>query len=83
MARELGLRRNHLYKWQLELETHGDATFPGKGGRAHSTDERPAYGGKMHASARSATFIKKPRCSLRGSHHEIPIHSGASVPASD
>ena len=32
IARELGLRRNHLYKWHLELETHGDAAFPGKGG---------------------------------------------------
>ncbi len=39
IARELGLRRNHLYKWQLELETHGEAAFPGKGGRVHSTDE--------------------------------------------
>ena len=39
VARELGLRRNHLYKWQNELETHGEAAFPGKGGRAHSTDE--------------------------------------------
>jgi transposase len=39
IARELGLRRNHLYKRQLELETHGDTAFPGKGGRAHSTDE--------------------------------------------
>lgn len=39
VARELGVRRNHLYKWQLELQTHGDAAFPGKGGRAHSTDE--------------------------------------------
>ena len=39
VARELGLRRNHLYKWQLELETHGEAAFPGKGGRTPSTDE--------------------------------------------
>jgi len=39
VARELGLRRNHLYKWQLELETHGEAAFPGKGGRAHRADE--------------------------------------------
>ncbi len=39
VARELGLRRNHLYKWQHELEHFGDAAFPGKGGRAHSTDE--------------------------------------------
>ncbi|MGH8731991.1 MAG: transposase [Burkholderiales bacterium] len=39
VARELGLRRNHLYKWQHELETHGEASFPGKGGRAHRADE--------------------------------------------
>jgi transposase len=40
VARELGLRRNHLYnKWQSKLDTHGEAAFPGKGGRAHSTDE--------------------------------------------
>lgn len=38
VARELGLRRNHLYKWQMELETHGEAAFPGKGGRAPSLD---------------------------------------------
>ena len=39
VARELGLRRNHLYKWQHELETYGKAAFPGKGGRAPSADE--------------------------------------------
>lgn len=39
VARELGLRRNHLYKWQHELENFSDAAFPGKSGRAHSTDE--------------------------------------------
>lgn len=39
VARELGLRRNHLYKWQSELETHGEAAFPGKGGRTQSADE--------------------------------------------
>lgn len=39
VARELGLRRNHLYKWQAELETHGEASFPGKGGRPQTVDE--------------------------------------------
>ena len=39
VARELGLRRNHLYKWQHEIENFGEAAFPGKGGRTHSTDE--------------------------------------------
>lgn len=39
VARELGLRRNQLYKWQTELETHGEAAFPGKGGRSQGADE--------------------------------------------
>ena len=39
VARELGLRRNHLYKWLHEIENFGEAAFPGKGGRAHSADE--------------------------------------------
>ena len=39
VARELGLRRNHLYKWQTELETHGDTAFPGKGGRSHMSGQ--------------------------------------------
>ncbi|HEU4683273.1 MAG TPA: transposase, partial [Nitrospira sp.] len=39
VARELGLRRNHLYKWLHEVENFGEAAFPGKGGRAHSADE--------------------------------------------
>ena len=33
LARELGVRRNQLYKWKAELENHGEAAFPGKGGR--------------------------------------------------
>ena len=39
VARELGLRRNHLYKWHTELETYGEASFPGKGNRPQSVDE--------------------------------------------
>lgn len=39
VARELGLRRNHLYKWQAELETHREAAFPGSGQRPAASDE--------------------------------------------
>ena len=39
VARELGLRRNHLYKWQTELEGHGEAAFPGSGKRPTSDSE--------------------------------------------
>lgn len=33
LARELGVRRNQLYKWQQEVQTHGEAAFPGQGNR--------------------------------------------------
>ncbi|MGB0911931.1 MAG: transposase, partial [Nitrospirales bacterium] len=39
IARELGVKRNQLYKWQTELKTHQEAAFPGSGRRPSSTDE--------------------------------------------
>lgn len=34
VARELGVRRNQLYKWQQELNGKGESAFPGSGRRA-------------------------------------------------
>ena len=31
IAIDLGVRRNQLYKWQLQLRKKGDAAFPGGG----------------------------------------------------
>lgn len=31
LARELGIRRNQLYKWQKQVQLKGDAAFPGQG----------------------------------------------------
>ena len=39
IARELGIRRNQLYKWQERVVRHGAAAFPGSGRRARSGDE--------------------------------------------
>ncbi len=33
LARELGIRRNQLYKWQKQVHLKGDAAFPGQGRR--------------------------------------------------
>ena len=33
LARELGIKRNQLYKWKAEIDTHGNEAFPGHGGR--------------------------------------------------
>lgn len=34
LARELGIKRNQLYKWKEEIDTHGEEAFPGQGRRA-------------------------------------------------
>lgn len=38
LARELGIKRNQLYKWQEQLTTKGEAAFPGHGRRAQDPD---------------------------------------------
>ena len=39
LARELGVRRNQLYKWQEQLSLKGEDAFPGKGRRSGKDDE--------------------------------------------
>jgi transposase len=39
LARELGIRRNQLYKWQLQVSAHGKHAFPGEGRRSKPEDE--------------------------------------------
>ena len=34
IARELGIKRNQLYKWQEQVNAKGDGAFPGKGRRS-------------------------------------------------
>ncbi len=36
LARELGVRRNQLYKWKEHLDKRGGAAFPGSGSRKES-----------------------------------------------
>lgn len=31
LARELGVRRNQLYKWKAECDSRGESAFPGSG----------------------------------------------------
>jgi transposase len=39
LARELGVRRNQLYKWQREFQARGTGAFPGAGARKERTTE--------------------------------------------
>ena len=38
LARELGVQRNQLYKWQEQLSQQQEAAFPGHGRRVHNKD---------------------------------------------
>lgn len=39
VARELGIRRNQLYKWQQELRNKANRAFPGRGIHPELDDE--------------------------------------------
>jgi transposase len=39
LARELGVKRNQLYKWQREVHAHGAQAFPGQGRQPHPAEE--------------------------------------------
>jgi transposase len=39
LARELGIRRNQLYKWKDKTDRHGGSAFPGTGRRAIKSTE--------------------------------------------
>jgi transposase len=39
IARELGIARNQLYKWQTELRVRGTGAFPSPGARKERTTE--------------------------------------------
>jgi transposase len=39
LARELGVRRNQLYKWQREFQARGTGAFLGSGARKERTTE--------------------------------------------
>lgn len=39
IARELGINRNQLYKWQEQIQAKGEDVFPGKGRRSGKDDE--------------------------------------------
>ena len=40
ISRELGIRRNMLYKWQKELQSKGDCAFKGPGRNLAASDDQ-------------------------------------------
>lgn len=59
LARELGVRRNQLYKWQQEIQAHGDEAFPGQGRRPKRPDETLALKTKIKKLEQENEILKK------------------------
>ena len=58
LARELGLRRNQLYKWQRQVELKGEAAFSGQGRRAPLSDVQ-ALQARIDALEEENAILKK------------------------
>lgn len=59
VARELGPPRNHLYKWQTELEGQNEAGFPGSGNRPASENELQRPRRKIASLREELDILKK------------------------
>ncbi len=61
LARELGVRRNQLYKWQKEFHQYGKDAFPGHGKRPASkqTDEASVLKAELTKLREENEILKK------------------------
>lgn len=61
LAREPGIRRNQLYKWQKEIETHGNGAFPGQGHRNNkiTVDDTRALKAELKKLQEENEILKK------------------------
>lgn len=62
IARELGIQRNRLYKWQEEIQKHGDNAFPGLGKRTRQSDQAEEIARlkrELAAAREEAAILKK------------------------
>ena len=59
LARELGIRRNQLYKWKDEIDTHGNDAFPGKGRRPKPEDDTAQLKAELKKLREENEILKK------------------------
>ena len=61
LARELGLKRNQLYKWQKEVQQYGNQAFPGQGQRQRlkRTDETRVVQAEVKKLREENEILKK------------------------
>jgi len=59
LAIDLGIRRNQLYKWQAQIQKHGDAAFQGSGRRPADPNDEVARLRKELAELKEENEILK------------------------
>ncbi|MFQ5546525.1 MAG: transposase [Acidiferrobacterales bacterium] len=59
LARELGVRRNQLYKWQAQLQAKGEEAFPGSGRRTQQADEIARLKRELERVTEERDILKK------------------------
>ena len=59
LARELGIRRNRLYKWKEQLEKRGGGAFPGTGRCCGKGDEVSRLKAELERVKEERDILKK------------------------
>jgi transposase len=59
IARQLGIRRNQLYKWQQELRRRGNGAFAGPGRPATQDDELAQLRRELECVKEERDILKK------------------------
>jgi transposase len=59
LARQLGVRRNQLYKWQSELRGRAERAFPGRGPHPESADELTRLKRELESVKQERDILKK------------------------
>lgn len=60
LARELGIKRNQLYKWQQQLTAQGEGAFPGRGRRPDDQEAEIArLKGELERTREERDILKK------------------------
>jgi transposase-like protein len=59
LARELGVRRNQLYKWKEQLSQRGAGAFPGSGRGSRSNDELARLRKELEKVKEERDILKK------------------------
>jgi transposase len=59
LARELGIRRNLLYKWQESLSSKGEAAFPGAGRKRDYEEENARLRQELERVKEERDILKK------------------------